>query len=319
MKKISIVVPCYNEEKSVNEMYSRLRETLATIPQYDYEIIYSDDCSFDDTWAEIEKVCAGDPKVKGVHNIKNFGPVRNAYAAMCYATGDAVALLMGDLQHPPERLPEFVQYWEEGYHATIAIHKNTETRGLEKVSRDIYYYFIQKISHDRIIPYFNLMGLYDKRIIDVLNAVDDMQPYLPGLISEYGGRIKAIEVPQEPSRRGRSNQGFFKRYDYAMVGFTSHTKLLMRMATFVGFFIGVLSILVAIYFIVTKLILWDSYSMGVPTAIVGIFFLGATQLFFMGIMGEYILSINERSMKRPIVASDAKLNFPTEQEDGRDA
>jgi hypothetical protein len=146
-----------------------------------------------------------------------------------------------------------------------------------------------------------------------------MQPYLPGLISEYGGRIKEIEIPQEPSRRGKSNQDFFKRYDYAMIGFTSHTKILMRISTFVGFFIGIISILLAIYYFITKLVLWDSYSMGVPTAIVGIFFIGAVQLFFMGIMGEYILSINERSMKRPIVVADIKLNFSTEKEGGADA
>jgi glycosyltransferase involved in cell wall biosynthesis len=316
MKTISVVVPCYNEEASVEEMYTRLRAVFATLPQYDYEIIFADDCSPDNTWAEIEKVCVKDPKVKGVHNIKNFGPIRNAYATMCYASGDAVALMMGDLQQPPERLPDFVKYWEEGYHAAIGIHKNTETKGLERVCRDAYYKIVKKISNKRIIPYFNLFGLYDKCIIDIVKSVDDMQPYLPGIIAEYGGRIMEIEMPQEPSRRGRSNQDFFKRYDYAMVGFTAHTKILMRMATFAGFFIGIISILLAIYYFITKLVLWDSYSMGIPTAIVGIFFIGAVQLFFLGIMGEYILSINERSMKRPIVAADIKLNFTAQPEGG---
>lgn len=308
-KKISVVIPCYNEENSVFEMYDRLTAVFQELPKYDYEIIYADDCSPDSTWDKIASICKKDQRIKGVHNITNFGPVRNIFQAVKLGKGDAVFLLMGDLQEPPERLPEFLQYWEEGYQAVIGVHPNSKDKGIMVFCRKLYYKWMRILSNNKIIPNFSYYGLYSREIIDCLQEIEDIQPFFPGIVAEYTGKIKMIEVCQETSKRGKSGQNFFKKYDQAMIGLTSYTKLLMRLATFVGLLIGIIAVIFAMFALCMKLIFWESYPMGIPTVIIGIFFLGAIQLFFLGIMGEYILSINERSMKRPLTAIDKRLNF----------
>ena len=315
-KKISVTIPCYNEENSVVEMYERLQKVFSQLPQYDYEIIFVDDCSPDNTWEKISQVCKMNENVKGVHNVTNFGPIRNIFQTMRYGTGDAVFVLMGDLQQPPERLPEFIKYWEQGYKATIATHSNTKDTGIISFCRSLYYKLIDTMSNQKMIPKFSYFGLYDKTIIDLLNDIDDTQPFFPGILVEYCNKIKVIDIPQEESKRGRSGQNFLKKYDQAMTAITSYTKILMRLATFVGMSIGLLAIIFSIIVLVLKLLFWETYPMGTPTIIIGIFFLGAIQLFFMGILGEYVLSINERSMKKPITFADKKINFDKEKNDG---
>lgn len=307
-KKISVVIPCYKEENSVLEMYDRLIAVLKTLPQYDYEVIFADDCSPDSTWEKIASICARDKDVKGVHNATNFGPIRNIFQAIKYGTGDVIFLLMGDLQEPPERLPEFLRYWEEGYQAVIGVHPNSADKGIVAFCRKLYYKLMGMLSNDKIISNFSYYGVFGREIIDTVNKIEDVQPFFPGIVAEYAGRIKTIEVPQEDSRRGKSGQNFLKKYDQAMIGLTAYTKLLMRLVTFIGLFIGLLAAIFAVYVLCMKLIFWDSYPVGIPTVIIGIFFLGAIQLFFLGIMGEYILSINERSMKRPLTTVDIQFN-----------
>lgn len=312
MKKISVVIPCYNEEKSIHEMADRLRAVFKQMEKYDYEIIFVDDCSPDNTWEKIREECAADKKVKGVHNVTNFGPTRNIFQSIKYGDGDATFVLMGDLQQPPEVLPEFVRYWEEGYKGVSGIHPNTEDRGIMAFGRRQYYRLMLSLSGHKSFPNSTGYGLYDKSVIDSIRKINNIQAYLPGILSEYCGEIKLIPVEQAQSKRGRSNQNFMKKYDYAMVGLTSYTKFLMRFATFLGCLIGICAMIFSIVVFAMKLTHWDTYPMGIPTILIGIFFLGAIQLFFLGIMGEYILSINERSMERPITVIDKKINFGDE-------
>lgn len=308
-KCISVVIPCYNEEHSVIEMYDRLIKVFEKIPQYDYEIIFSDDCSPDGTWDKIIELCQRDPKVKGSHNVTNFGAARNIYETLKLGVGDAVFMLMGDLQQPPEYLLEFLPHWEEGTSMVIGAHQNTETIGLSRIARKFYYKIMSKISGDKIIPNFNGFGLFDKVIIDAVRCVKDNRPYFPGVIAEYAGSIKEIDVHQENSARGATGVNFLKRYDFAMLGLTSYTRIFMRTATFTGVVVGIFGILFSIHVFIQKLLNWDSYPLGIPSVLIGIFFFGAVQLFFMGIMGEYILSINERCMGRPLIVTDKQLNF----------
>lgn len=313
LKKISVVIPCYNEENSVDEMYDRLIKTFEKLKNYEYEIIFIDDCSPDKTWEKIEGICKQDKKVKGVHNSTNFGPTRNIFQSMKMGSGDAVFMLMGDLQQPPEYLLEFVSHWEQGSQIVIGVHENTETTGIMKLGRSIYYKLMDKISGKKILPNFNSYGLYDKSLINTIASIDNIYPYLPGIIMEYAGNIKSIPIPQEKSHRGASGLNFAKRYDYAMLGMTSYTRLLMRIATFVGCLIGALALLFTIYVFFQKITNWDAYPVGIPSILIGVFFLGAIQLFFLGIMGEYILSINERTMNRPTTVVDKKINFSEEE------
>lgn len=310
MKTISVTIPCWSEEKSVYPAYQRLTQVFREqLPQYDYEIIYVDDCSPDATWQEIEKVCAMDKHVRGVRNARNFGFTRNVFASLLYGHGDATFMLFGDLQDPPELLPEFVQKWEEGYKTVIGQKERSDESKLMYFFRSCYYRLIGALSDTRQVQHFNGYGLYDRTFIDVLHSLDDPAPYLKGIVAEFAIDQYIITYHQAESNRGESGSNFSKNYDLAMLGITSYTKTLMRVATFIGGIVGAVSGLFALFVLINKLLHWDSYPIGIPTTIIGIFFIGAVQLFFLGILGEYVLSINTRSMHRPLVVVGETLNF----------
>lgn len=310
MKKISVVIPCWSEEKSVRLMYDRLKTVFDNqLSNYDYEIIFVDDHSPDNTWKEIENICKLDKKVKGILNAKNFGFIRNVFFTLKQGTGDATFMLFGDLQDPPELLPDFVKKWEEGYKVVIGQKVKSEESKILYFWRSVYYKFIGSLSSTKQIQHFNGYGLYDKNFIDIINNIDDPIPYLKGIVAEFSMNPYIIQYEQSESNRGRSGSNFFKNYDLAMLGITSYTKTLMRMATFVGGILGIFSLLFAIFIFINKLLNWNEYPVGTASIIIGIFFIGAVQLFFIGILGEYILSINTRVLKRPLVVVEKKLNF----------
>lgn len=314
MKKISVVIPCWSEEKSVRQMYDRLTKVFRNeLPEYDYEIIYVDDYSPDNTRGEIEKLCAVDKKVKAVFNARNFGFTRNVFSSLREGSGDATFMLFGDLQDPPELIPQFVKKWEDGYKVVIGQRIHGDEGRFMYSMRSLYYKIIGMLSSTKQIQHFNGYGLYDKAFIDVVKKLDDPAPYLKGIVAEFAMRQYIIPYEQAASNRGRSGSNFFKNYDLAMLGITSYTKVLMRIATFLGAGLGIVSALFAIFIFISKLINWNSYPMGTATIIIGIFFIGAIQLFFTGILGEYILSINTRSMRRPLVVVEKRINF--EQDD----
>ncbi|MDR1033622.1 MAG: glycosyltransferase family 2 protein [Bifidobacteriaceae bacterium] len=313
-KLISVTIPCYNDSAAVEEMHTRLVKVFETeLPAYDYEIIYVDDHSPDETWAEIEKVCAVDDKVKGVRNLNNFGLSRNLYATLSYGAGDAVFALFGDLQDPPETLPDAVELWENGAKVVGIVRKNTFDKGLLALGRKAYYWIAKKFFQRPLIKGFAGSGLYDKSIIDTIRSIEDVQPYISGIIAEYVKDTQIVEVEQQESKRESGNWSFFRKYDYAMTSLTAYSKMLLRICTFIGAFVGVFSIIMAIIVVVQKLLYWDEFALGLPTILVGMFFLGAVQLFFLGILGEYVLSINERSIKRPVVVIQESINMDDEQ------
>lgn len=313
MKKISVTIPSYNEEKSVRVMYERLTKVFAEqLPQYDYEIIFVDDCSLDNTREEVRKLCAEDKRVKAVFNARNFGFNRNVFESLLYGDGDAVFMVFGDLQDPPEMLPQFVTEWEAGHKVVVGQKTHSAESKLMYALRSLYYGVIGKLSDSKQIQHFNGYGLYDKAFIDVMRQIDDPNPYLKGLVSEFGMDIKVIQYEQAESLRGKSGFNFMKYYDVAMLGITSYTKILMRIATFIGAALGIFSMLLAVFVLVSKLLNWNAYPYGSATILIGVFFIGAVQLFFMGILGEYILSINTRSMHRPRVVVGERINFDGE-------
>lgn len=311
MKKISVTIPCWSEEKSVRQMYERLTKVFREqLPQYDYEIIYVDDYSPDNTQGEIRRLCQEDPAhVKGVFNARNFGFNRNVFATMQYGMGDATFLIFGDLQDPPEILPQFVALWERGHKVVVGQkNKSRESKPMYAL-RTLYYKVIGKLADSKQIQHFNGFGLYDKAFIDVMRQIDDSNPYLKGLVSEFGMDISVVTYEQAESLRGKSGFNFLKYYDVAMLGITSYTKILMRVATFLGALLGIFSVCLAVFVLISKLLDWHTYPYGTAAILIGVFFIGAVQLFFMGILGEYVLSINTRSMRRPLVVVGEKLNF----------
>lgn len=311
MKKISVTIPCYEDEKSLGKLHERLTNVFQEkLSQYDYEIIFVDDYSPDDTREVIRRLCKEDPThVKGVFNARNFGFVRNVFATMQYGTGDATFLLFSDLQDPPELLPEMVKRWEAGKKVVIGQRSKGNESRLMYAMRSLYYKLIKLLGGANQVQHFNGFGLYDRSFIDILRQLDDPAPYLKGIVSELAIEQDIIPYEQAESMRGHSGANFMKNYDLAMLGITSYTKTLMRLATFVGAGLGVLSAIFAIFILISKLLNWYDYPYGTATIIIGVFFIGAVQLFFMGILGEYVLSINTRSMRRPLVVVGEKINF----------
>lgn len=310
MKKISVIVPCFNEEKSVHKMSKIIKEMFENkLKQYDYELIFIDDYSSDNTRIELEKICKKNKKIKAIFNAKNFGFNRNVFYSLTQGTGDAVFLVFGDLQDPPELLVDFIEKWEQGYKVILGQKLESKENKFVYLLRSIFYKMMDKMSQIKQIQHFNGFGLYDRDFIKVIKKIDDPQPYLKGIVGEFGMKQSIINYTQLESARGKSNFNFFKYYDVVMLAVTSYTKILMRIATFIGGFVGVLSVLVAIFIFINKLLNWDNYPVGIAALTVGVFFIGAVQLFFIGILGEYILSINTRTLKRPLVVAEKKINF----------
>lgn len=310
MKKISLVVPCYNEEKSIVEINNIISKLFSeTLVDYDYELIYVDDYSTDETRNIIRESCSNNEKVKAVFNMSNFGFSRNVFSALQQGTGDATFLFFGDMQDPPELLPKFVKKWEAGSKVVIGQKTKSEENRVMFSLRKAYYGTIDKLAESKQIRQYTGFGLYDKRFIEAIKQIEDLQPYLKTVIAEYAPNYDVVTYEQKKSKRGKSNFNFYRNYDFAMEGITSSTKKLMRMATFAGATLGILSVVYGIYVFVRKLIDWSSYPMGMASMSVGIFLLGSIQLFFIGILGEYVLSINTKSMRKPRVIIDEKINF----------
>ncbi len=310
MKKISVVIPCYNEENSINELYERLHNIFKhTLYEYEYEIIYVDDYSKDCTREKVRKLCQSDVHVKAVFNAKNFGFHRNVFESFKYATGDCAFLIFGDLQDPPELLPDFVKKWEEGRKCIVGQRKKSEEGLIICQCRSLYYFLINQLGEKKQIEFMNGFGLYDRCFIDAIMEIDEVSPYFKSIISEYGMDLAVIQYEQSIGMRGKSNFNFGRNYDFAMHGLTSSTKLLMRVSTFIGLFVALICLLFSIFVFIKKVMLWDSYPLGQASLTIGVFFLGAVQLFFIGVLGEYILNINEKIGKKPRVVIEEKINF----------
>lgn len=314
MKKISVVVPCYNEEKSAVELYDRVKGIFeGALQRYDYEIVYADDYSRDDTRRIIRQLCKKDRRVKAVFNMANFGFGRNIFSALQQADGDAVFLVFGDLQDPPELLPEFVEKWEQGARVVVGQKTRSDENRFMFLMRRLYYFLIDELSDRKQVRQFTGFGLYDRRFIEIIREISDIQPYLKAVVSEYASDYAVVPYEQKKSKRGKSNFNFYRNYDFAMEGITSSTKKLMRMATLAGAGLGIASAVYGIYVLIRKLLFWSSFPAGLASIMVGVFLLGSIQLFFIGILGEYVLSINTRTMKKPRVVIDEKINFDAEE------
>lgn len=317
-KTISVVVPCYNEGQSVIAMYDRLTAVFEnSLPSYNFEIIYADDFSSDDTRDLIRELAKKDSRVKGVFNARNFGFHRNVFSSLTYGSGDATFLLFGDLQDPPENLPEFVVKWEEGAKVVIGQRRSSDEGFVMRTCRRAYYTLIDWFADTPQIDRFTGYGLYDVQFIDILRQIGDTQPFFKAVVAEYGIDLAVVTYDQAQSARGKSNFNFLKNYDFAMQGITASTKLLMRLATFIAAAIGVICLVIALFVLGRKLVDWNAYPVGEASRTVGMFFLGAIQLFFIGILGEYILSINSRMGSKPRVVVGERLNFDiVPEEDG---
>ncbi|MBD2118269.1 MULTISPECIES: glycosyltransferase family 2 protein [Microcystis] len=311
MKKlISVMTPCYNEEDNIEDLYSQVKTIFENqLSGYDYEHVFIDNCSKDRTVDILKMLARKDPKVKIIVNARNFGFVRSSYYGLIQPDGDAVIFLMADLQDPPSLIIDFVTKWEEGYKVVQGVRKNSrESFVLFKVKK-LYYYVLSRISDVELTRDSTGFGLYDKCVIQSLRKIDDPYPYFKGLISELGFEIAEVEYVSAARKRGVSSANFFMLYDFALLGITSHSRVPIRVATMVGFVMAILSLFVAIAYLVAKLINPNFLPIGIASLHITLFFFSSVQLFFIGLIGEYIGLIHLRSLKRPLVVERERVNF----------
>lgn len=310
-KKVSILVPCYNEEENVVPLSEAIIEQLEKLPQYDYEILFIDNCSKDNTRALLKELCSKNPKIKAIFNVRNFGPLNNSYYGLTQTTGDCSIMMCADFQDPPDLIPTFLEAWEEGYQIVCAVKTSSQESYIMYFLRSIYYKIIKKISEIEQIEHFTGFGLYDKSFINILKKLDDSTPFLRSLVCELGGKRKEIPFEQPKRRAGKTHFNWYNLYDYAMLSFTSYSKVGMRMAVFAGIIFSILDLMVGFIYLVYKLAYWDTFQTGQAPIIIILSLMCSIILTFIGFLGEYIAAINTRIMHRPLVVEEERINFDT--------
>jgi glycosyltransferase involved in cell wall biosynthesis len=309
MKLISVITACYNEEGNVEELYKQVKDVFSRLPGYAYEHIFIDNASKDRTVRILKDIASKDKNIKIIVNTRNFGHIRSPFYALLQGRGDAVISLVADLQDPPSLIPEFIKRWEEGSKIVIGVKKASKESRLTYAVRQAFYRLLGTLSEIEQVKNFTGFGLYDKKIIEILRSIDDPYPYFRGLITDIGYDISRIEYVQPKRKKGRTTNNFYSLYDLAMLGITNYSKVPLRLATMIGFLISILSLIVAFAYFVYKLIFWQNFQVGIAPLVIGIFFFSSVQLFFIGIIGEYIGAIHTQVLKRPLVIEKERINF----------
>lgn len=314
MKKISVLIPCYNEEENVVPMSEAIVNLFMTeLDNYDYELIFIDNDSKDRTRELLRGICEKNRHIKAIFNAKNFGQFNSPYYGILQTTGDCTISMVCDFQDPIELIPQYIKEWENGYKIVIGVKTSSKENPIMYRLRSIYYKMIKKFSDVEQIEHFTGSGLYDKDFVNVLRDLKDPTPFLRGIVAELGYKRKEIPYEQPQRRAGKTSNNFMRLYDAAMLSITSYTKIGLRLCTFFGMFVGAVSILIGLVYLVMKLIWWNNFPAGMAPVLIGMFFLGAIQLFFIGFIGEYILSINQRVMNRPLVIEEERINFDSKE------
>ena len=310
-KKISVMIPTYNEEENVRAIYEAVRDELKkSCPNYDYEILFIDNKSKDRTRALIEEICALDKQVRAIFNCKNFGQFNSPYYGLTQTSGDCVISVCADFQDPVEMIPRFVAEWEKGYKIVIGRKTQSQENSFVYFLRGCYYKLIRKMSSVEMIEQFTGFGLYDKSFIQTLRELHDPTPFIRGIVAELGPERKEIEYEQPRRRAGKTHNNWYSLFDAAMLSFTSYTKIGMRVAEFFGFGVAFVSFMLGLFYLVAKLVAWQSFAAGYAPTMIAVFFMGGVQLAFLGFLGEYIMAMNTRIMNRPLVVEEKRINFP---------
>jgi polyisoprenyl-phosphate glycosyltransferase len=309
MQLISVVTPCYNEEDNILDIYQTVKNIFNNIHKYQYEHIFIDNSSSDNSISLLKEIAHLDPNVKLIINSRNFGWIRSPFYGLLQASGDAIIYMAADFQDPPNLINKFIKKWEDGFKIVIGTKSESEESFFKFFIRRFYYKFADKISDLKLLKNFTGFGLYDKSVIQIMRQFNDPYPYLRGMISEVGFDVAEIEFKQPKRKKGLSSGTFFRLYDVAMLGITTHSKLPLRILSLVGFSLAFISLLISIIYIIAKLLFWSMFPLGFAPILIGSFFFFSMQMFFVGLLGEYIASIHHQVLKRPLVIEKERINF----------
>jgi polyisoprenyl-phosphate glycosyltransferase len=310
-KRITIVTPCYNEELNVRELHRRTRAVMDALPQYEYRHIFIDNASHDGTVAVLRAMAAEFPEVQVIVNARNFGHLRSPMHAFLEADGDAMGFICADLQEPPELFTELLARWEEGFPVVAAIKTGSEESGLMYAIRTAYYNLVGRLTDVKVMSHFTGFGIYDRRVVEILKKrFRDPYPYFRGMIAEIGFPQAQVTYNQAARQHGLTKNNFYTLYDLAMLGITNLSKVPLRLVTAAGFISAAVSLILGFFYLLYKIVFWNSFSLGVAPLVLGLFFLGSVQLLCLGIIGEYVGSIHTFVQNRPLVIEKERINFP---------
>jgi glycosyltransferase involved in cell wall biosynthesis len=306
---LTVVTPCRNERANVRPLRDRVKAAVAGLEEVTCEHLFIDNASTDGTGDELRAMAREDAQVKVILNQRNFGHVRSPYHGLLQARGDAVIVMAADLQDPPELIPQFVSRWREGAPVVVGEKTNSRESPLFFAVRRAYYRLVRRLADVELLENVTGFGLYDRRVIEAFRALDEPYPYVRGLICELGFPVVRIPYEQPRRIRGITNNNFYTLYDLAMLGITSHSKVPLRLATMFGFAASAVSFLIGVAYLLAKLIFWYEFPFGLAPVMIGMFFFSSVQLFFIGVIGEYIGAIHTRVSKRPLVVERERINF----------
>jgi glycosyltransferase involved in cell wall biosynthesis len=304
-----VLTPCYNEAENVQALYERVRAVFAQLPGYRYEHMFIDNASTDATVAILKDIAARDRNVKIIVNTRNFGHVRSPYHALLQCRGDAVIGMAADLQDPPELIPVFLEKWREGYKVVLGVKAASEESASMAAIRRVGYKVIDRLSEVKQVRNNTGFGLYDKAFVAVLRRLPDPYPYFRGIVSELGFRYATVPYNQPQRMRGFTKNNLYTLYDLGVQGIVNHSRIPLRIATLIGFFSSVVSFIAALVYLVMKLLFWYNLPIGVAPVIIGLFCVASVQLFFLGVLGEYVGSIYTQVRNRPLVIEQERINF----------
>lgn len=306
---ITVLTPCYNEADNVRMLYERVRAVFAQLPDFTYEHLFIDNASTDATVAILREIAAADRRVKVIVNTRNFGHIRSPYHALLQCRGDAVIGMAADLQDPPELIPKFLEKWREGYKVVLGVKEASEESPVMFAIRRIGYRVIDRLSEVQQVRNNTGFGLFDQAFVSVLRQLSDPYPYFRGIVAELGFRYATIPYRQPKRTRGITKNNLYALYDLGVQGIVNHSKIPLRVATILGFFSSVVSLIAALVYFVMKLLFWYNLPIGIAPLIIGLFCVASVQLFFLGVLGEYVGSIYTQVRNRPLVVEQERINF----------
>jgi len=309
MPLITVMTPCYNEAENIRILHEAIERVFSSLPNYEFQHLFIDNSSTDGTKDELRKLAEKDNRVKVIFNSRNYGVGRSGFYGVLQCCGDAVIPMAADLQDPPELIPQLIKKWEEGYRSVLAVKKSEGGSLLLTPFRRLYYSAVTRLSDIPLVKNYYGFGLYDRVVIEALRKMDETYPYFRGMIMEAGFKQAIVYFDQPPRKQGVSSYNFYRLYDLAMLGITSHSKVPLRLATMLGFIMSALSFMVGMAYLLAKLFLWNFFTVGIAPIIIAVFFFGSVQLFFTGILGEYIGFIYTHVRHRPLVVEEERINF----------